>query len=302
MRDGAALSSDTITGCTLNIGLYHFVDEREYAFFLRPRQSSVAIATMPEKPVAGKPTDLSVKIFTIQLGQRTGPVEDLGIYHDRIMHMLIVGEDLTTFAHIHPEDIGPVTGAMKQEAHFPLRYTFPKAGRYTIVINYVQGGRELSQQSFMDVAGEPRMETNAQAAGGLERSLQKTFDGYSVTLEAPASIKAGELLKLTYTVKKDSKEVSDLEPYLGAAMHLALVRSDLGRVVHTHGQVYLPGSAFFQQLFQDYVNYHSHFVPDHFGPKIQARITFPQPGLYEIFGEFKRSGRVIVTKFVVQAK
>lgn len=302
MRDGAALSSDTVTGCTLNIGLYHFVDEREYAFFLRPRQSGVSISTVPQKPTAGKPTDLSVLIEKIEGGQRAGPVEDLGIYHDRIVHMLIVGEDLTTFAHIHPEDIGPVTGAMKQEGRFPLRYTFPKAGRYAIVINYVQGGRELSQQSFLNVAGEPRMETNTETVGKLDRSLRKTFDGYGVTLEAPKRISAGEPAKLTYTITKDGKDITDLEPYLGAAMHLALVRSDLGRVVHTHGQAYLPGSAFWERLFQDYVNYHSHFVPDHFGPKIQTRMTFPQPGLYQIFGEFKHNGKVVMTTFVVRVQ
>jgi len=299
MQGGVASSSDTITGCTLNLGLYHFVDEREYAYFLRPRQSGATIATVPEKPLAGEPTQIIAQIYTIERGKKTGPVEDIAIYHDRILHVLIVGEDLKTFAHIHTEDLAMVTQEMKAAGTFPLRYVFPKAGHYTIVVNYVVGGRELSQQSFVEVAGAPRMEASTLDE---DRSLQKDINGYHVTLETAPHIKAGELTKITYIIEKDGKPVTNLEPYLGAAMHLALVRADLGRVIHTHGQVYLPGSAFFQQLFQDYVNYHSHFVPDRFGPKIQARVTFPQPARYQIFGEFKHEGRTVVTSFALNVE
>lgn len=302
MADGVALSSDTVTGCTLNLGLYHFVDEREYAYFVRPRQSAVLVATIPKALLTGTSTQFTVTISDIVQGKIAGPIQDLGIYHDRILHMIIIGEDLKTFAHIHTEDLAPVTPEMKKEGKFPLRYTFTKAGHYTVVVNYIQGGRELSQQSFLEVGGDPKMEKYAPPTDASDQQTAGDFNGYRVTLQKPDTIKAGDLQKLTYVVEKDGKPMTDLEPYLGAAMHLAIVRHDLGRIIHTHGQVYLPGSAFFQQLFQNYVNYHSHFVPDHFGPKIQARITFPQPGLYQLFGEFKVQGKVVVTSFIVKVQ
>jgi methionine-rich copper-binding protein CopC/putative copper export protein len=299
MRDGIALSSDTLTGCTLNLGLYHFVDEREYAYFLRPRQSGAEVIANPKNPIAGAPADLSVSIFGIERGQRIGPAEDLGIYHDRIAHMVIVDEDLQTFAHIHSEDVGSVTPQMKKDGVFPFRYTFPKAGRYAIVVNYILGGRELSQQSSIEVGGNQRMEKNAERT--LDRSTEKDFEGYRIAFDAPSRIKAGENTKLTYTITEDGKPVTDLSPYLGAAMHIAVVPADMGRIMHTHGQAYIPGSAAFQRLFQNYINYHSHFVPERFGPKIQVSLTFPQPGAYELFGEFKHEGKVVVTRFVVTA-
>ena len=304
MKDGTALSTDTQTGCTLNLGQYHFIDQREYAYFTRPRQSGIEIKTNPEKPVAWKPTHFTVNVVEIARGQKTGPVQDISIYHDRILHMIIVGEDLKTFAHIHSEDYSPITPEERKAGEFPFHYVFPKAGRYAIVINYVVGGRELSQQSYMDVGGEPVMDKVAvNGVKAVDESRTKDFGGYGVALEVPTKIKAGEVTKFTYNVAKDGKSVTDLQPYLGAAMHLAIVPSDLaGRVIHTHGQVYLPGSAFFQQLFQNYVNYHSHFVPDHFGPKIQARITFPTPGVYVLFGELKHDGQVILTSFTVRVE
>ncbi len=327
-RDGVALSSDTITGCTLNLGVYHFADMREYQFFTRPRQSGVEIKTTPEKPIAGEPTDITAGIYKIEEGKNTGPVDDLSIYHDRIMHLIIVGEDLKTFAHIHPirsslaevpqgtrasgasetsygihtEDLGPVTPEERKTATFPLRYVFPKAGHYMMVVNYVVGGKELSQQSFIEVGGEPKMVKGNSEAAGSGPSWAKDFDGYSVTMQTSDRIKAGQLTELTYVIQKDGQNVNDLEPYLGAAMHLAVVRSDLGRVIHTHGLIYLPGSAFFQRLVRNYVNYHAHFVPDRFGPKIQARITFPQPGTYQLFGELRHNGKVILTSFSVRVE
>lgn len=37
MRDGIALSDETVAGCTVGVGLYHFADEREYVYFTHPR-------------------------------------------------------------------------------------------------------------------------------------------------------------------------------------------------------------------------------------------------------------------------
>lgn len=302
MRDGLALSSDTLTGCTFNIGSYHLVDQNEYGYFTRPRQSSTKVGFAPTVPIAGVPADIRVSIGTIERGRIVGPAEDLGVYHDRILHFNIVGEDLKTFAHIHTEDVGPVTPEIKKSAAFPLRHTFPAAGRYAILVNYVIGGRELSQQSFVEVGGAHAMEKNSDAVATLDAARVKDFDGYRVTLDVPEKIKAGEVAKLAYAVEKNGVPIVDLEPYLGAAMHIAVARGDLRRLIHTHGQPYLPGSAYFQQLFQDYVKYHAHFVPDHFGPKMQARIAFPTPGVYKIFGELKHAGKVIVTSFTVEAE
>ena len=38
------------------------------------------------------------------------------------------------------------------------------------------------------------------------------------------------------------------------------------------------------------------------GPKIQARVAFPAPGVYEIFGEFKQGGTVVTSRFAVKVE
>ena len=47
---------------------------------------------------------------------------------------------------------------------------------------------------------------------------------------------------------------------------------------------------------------HSMTIPSAFGPEIKVPVTFPAAGVYEIFGEVKHKGKVIVTHFMVEVK
>lgn len=301
MRDGRALSSDTVTGCFLDVGLYHFADEREYRFFFQEKEILAELSTIPENLTTGTKAMMTVSLSELQDGKRIGPARDIGVYHDRILHAIIVGEDLTTFAHIHPEDEGPITDEARNEARFTLSHTFPKSGRYLINVDFVASGRELSRSFVVHVFGEPEME---QVVFQPSRGVQtKEFKGYEVTLSSPQTIKAGERVRLNYSIKKDGQAVKNLEPYLAAAMHIAIVRQDFSRFTHTHGEAFQPGSVWFQQVLGKYVKYHTHFAPDQFGPEVITQpwtTIFPSPGAYQVFGEFKHEGEIIVTHFAFE--
>lgn len=297
MRNGESLSSDTVTGCTLNIGVNHFADSREYQYFQRPAQSIADLNFAPTSPVAGEPVSLSLALFNSDNGRKTGPINDLTIEHDRLIHLLIVGADLQTFGHIHTEDVGPVTPQELASGVFPFAYTFPKAGKYLVAANYYVRSHQFVQRFYVTVTGVPSM-----SAATDDFATKKTFDGYDVQFSAPTDIVAGQVVKLGYLIDKSGSPVTDLEPYLSAAMHVGIVSSDLQTFIHTHGQVFLPGSAALQQLFASYVTYHNHFVPDKFGPKIQLNVAFPFPGTWTLFGEFKHQGKIVVTRFKVKVK
>lgn len=303
VRDGLALSPNTVTGCFLDVGLYHFTDEREYKFFFQKQEVLVELASSPKTLSAGVPAELTVSLSEIKDGRKAGPARDIATFHDRILHVIIVGEDLKTFTHIHPEDVGPITDEMRKEGRFPLRYTFPKGGHYLINVGYIASGRELSHSIVVNVASEPKMERpNLTAQNG---SQTKEFNSYRVTFSSPKIIKAGERTKLSYYIEKDGKPISDLEPYLAAAMHIALVRQDFGLFRHTHGEASQPGSVWFQQLFGKYFKYHIHFAPDHFGPKIITQpwtTIFPSAGMYQVFGEFKYDEKIVVSDFTIEVK
>ncbi len=245
----------------------------------------VNLMTNPLEIRAGIPVRISLNIK-----EKDGsPARNLTIIHDRILHAIIIGRDLAVFAHIHPEDLGPITLKMLEEATFPLIYTFPKAGKYLLGVDFAQGEEAYSRTFRLDVANPATMQQPV-----LDFSSQKTFEGYQVSLDLPDhTATAGIETTLRYVIRRDGEELKDLEPYLGAAMHLAVVSADLKTFVHSHGVV--PGTGGHAD--------HLHIVtPAHFGPEIDAGIIFPAPGVYKIFGQFQHGSQVILTEFMVTVK
>lgn len=90
--------------------------------------------------------------------------------------------------------------------------------------------------------------------------------------------------------------MTNLEPYLAAPMHLAIVSAGLDSFIHTHGEIPDSGE-----------KHHDHTVmmnmkppPPAFGPEINAEVVFPKKGLYKVFSEVKHDGQVILIEFMVE--
>lgn len=108
---------------------------------------------------------------------------------------------------------------------------------------------------------------------------------------------AGKLARLVYSVSRDGKPVRDLEPYLASPLHLAVVDRTLLRFAHLHGELppFLADAIFDPR---DPALQHAHqYLPDRFGPRMDAYVTFPALGEYVLFGEFKRTGKIVVSRF-----
>jgi putative copper resistance protein D len=246
----------------------------------------IHLKTDPATLIAGTPAMLTV---SIEDGNGR-PLQGLAVHHDRILHVVIISEDLNIFAHIHPEDIGPITTAMVKKATFPVRYVFPKAGRYLIGFDFAASDALYSKQVVLTVSGGPRMGRQK-----VDLSRSKDFGHYRVTLSTPPEgIKVGEETALVYRIEKDGKPVTDLQPYLGAPMHLSVVRADLAQFMHIHGV--LPGET---HTHDD----HMHAMPpERFGPKIEADVVFPDKGVYKIFSQVQHQGKVLLFDFMVEVR
>jgi putative copper resistance protein D len=246
----------------------------------------VSLETEPSSINAGSPVKITVRMK--DPGGR--PLQGLAVSHERILHMLIIGQDMSSFAHIHPEDAGPITGEMLKKAVFPLRFAFPKAGEYLVGVDFFAGDEFYSQVFRVSVAGRPVM-------GGpkTDLSTRRIFGEYTVTLAtSPMQVKAGEEASLRYVIEKDGRPVTDLGPYLGAAMHIAVVSDDLKRYIHAHGTI--PGEP---HAHHD----HMHAVPPkRFGPEIEADVVFPVKGIYTMFSQVKHGDKVLLFDFMVNVQ
>jgi putative copper export protein len=246
----------------------------------------VSLETSPVRITAGVPVRMTVGIKNPE-GK---PFEGLEVSHERILHAVIIGRDLSSFAHIHPEEVGPVTDVMLKTATFPLNFTFPRAGKYLVGIDFVAGRNSYNRTFTLIVDGEAPM-----GKPKPDFSTRKNFGRYRVSLTlSPGTARAGEETTLKYIIEKDGKAVTNLEPYLGAAMHLAAVSADLTRFIHIHGVT--PGES------HGHGDHMRARPPRRFGPEIDATVFFSTGGVYKIFGQVNHEGRILLLEFMVDVQ
>ena len=81
-----------------------------------------------------KKTNLQFAVFDTANGQQ---VKDFSVNQEKLMHLIIVSDDLTIFDHVHPN---------LQNGIFSIDYTFPKIGFYRIYTDFQPVGS--SEQVF----------------------------------------------------------------------------------------------------------------------------------------------------------
>ena len=247
------------------------------------------LATSPATVEPRQPTELTLTLRNAATG---APLTDLRLEHQRLVHLIVVSDDLALFSHEHPTPAGDGT--------FRLTHTFPSAGPYHVYADFVSVA--LGPQALavaLTVAGP------APAAGTLAPVASSVnANGAQVELAVePAAPRVGQPVQLRFRLSQNGQPLGDLGPYLGVAGHLVAVSQDLQEFAHTHpsdAAMPMDMSGMGDMSSMD----HSHMTaaaPDaRFGPDVSFTLTFRQPGLHKVWGQFSRDGDVIVAPFVVQ--
>ncbi|MDB4978466.1 MAG: putative secreted protein [Candidatus Peribacteria bacterium] len=293
MRDGLATSALALPGCMtgMGAGAFHFPYQNEYAYFTRPSDAAISMITDTPEPVAGKPV-----AWQFSVRDSAGkPVTDLSRDHDRILHIIVISQDFGVFNHVHVEDQTSVTADMKQRATFPLAYTFPRAGEYMVAVDATVRSQLIRKLFYVSVSGSTHVVTQAQP----DFSRTKELHGYTIALTAPAHIRAGKPVDMAYHMERDGKPVTSLQPYLSAAMHLAVLDTTLRQFQHTHGYL-LPN--FPDNLLATPAEKLHGYLPDSFGPDIHVTVAFPVAGTYAVFAEFNDKGVIHPVKFLLKVE
>jgi hypothetical protein len=253
----------------------------------------VEFESKPAEVKAGEAVDL---VFTIR--NATGEiVRDLQIVHEQAMHLLVISEDLSEFYHLHP--------AQEPDGRFRVTHTFPQAGNYRLYVDYSPlDTHQIVNQLSLKILGEAR-----ESIVLIEDEiLTKTVNGLQVTMRADQSLRAGEAVLLDFVVEDEQtgELVADLQPYLGALAHFVILSEDGTEFLHvhpmegheastTHHSSHAVLSSTHQQTHTD----ESHSVHA-ITPQISAHTSFPRAGLYKLWAQFQRDGRVITVPFVVR--
>jgi hypothetical protein len=261
---GATLGPDPTEGATTHSQLSEVPpvqEAKELPAGLLSTENGYTLKLAQTRFDAGKKVPVRFRITNATGAPVTRYVDN----HEKQLHMIVVRRDLTGFQHVHPTIDSTGTWNIPVDL---------RPGAYRVFADFIPaGGEALTLGADVHVAGSydpqplPAPETTA------------SVDGFTVNLSG--SPKANEPSMLTFSVTRDGKPVTDLQPYLGAYGHLVALRaSDLAYLhVHPMGE---PGDG---------------VTPA--GPEIGFHATFPSDGDYRLFLDFKHQNVVRTAEFTV---
>ena len=241
------------------------------------REYLLDVEVDPAAPVPGRRARFRL---TVSDPDTKAPVRDFAVVHDRKFHLFVVSQDLEDFAHIHPEQ--------ESDGSWTIDHTLARPGYYRIYADMLPiGGTPQVLARTLATAKHDGDLTPAVPELKADTGFVKTAGATTVQLTVlPTSgIVAGRTVKLQYELKEGDRPVTDLEPYLGAWGHTLVLSEDALEYVHAHPLEYLPADA----------------TDIKGGPTVTFDATFPRPGRYRLWTQFKRRGVVSTTSFTVEA-
>ncbi len=239
------------------------------------RSYNIQLTSNPNGIKPGQSTKVSYKI-TNDLGE---VVKDFTVAHEKIMHFIVVRKDLQQFQHLHP-DFNQSTG------EFSVNVTFPADGPYRIfpdftptpenpqklpvTVNYDLNIGDLGKYKPVPVV--------------VDTDPQKIINSYFINYDFSGELKAQTPVTYSLQIEKDREEVN-LETYLGALGHSVILREGTLDFIHTHAEgMEMEGMG--------------EMMMNHAG--IEFATSFPEPGVYRIFTQFKNKGQVQTTDYTIR--
>ena len=194
-------------------------------------------------------------------------VENFDTFQEKLMHLIVVSDDLHFFNHLHPN--------YQNNGQFKVNANFPHAGGYTLFSSYKPAQSEEQVSTLKTQIAGPTPTSPAP-----DFTTTKTFETTKINLSVSQPvIKAGEEVRLKFDLKDavTNQPPTDLQPYLGEKGHLVILR---------HSKLLTAA---------DYI--HAHALSNTAIGKIAFMARFPRAGHYKLWGQFNRNGKVITADF-----
>lgn len=144
--------------------------------------------------------------------------------HGKLMHLFMVSIDRKSFAHLHP---------LRTDSNsFYTQLPPVPPGTYSIFAEVVhQDGMSETLTDTITIKS-----SSANTSVDVDDSwytANTAIDSITITPNIPTTIKAGQLVNLNFTVKKEGKDIP-LQLYLGMAAHAAIMKADQSVFIHLH--------------------------------------------------------------------
>lgn len=227
----------------------------------------------------GKAALLKFRVFDAGSG---APISLFTRNYEKLMHLIIVDNDLNSFQHIHPDF---------KDGWFEIAVTFPQNGRYHLYMDFLPTGAIEQQFAFPLIVGPSEIPASNLA---LNENSTFTTGNFNITLTYNKPLKASELslgaqnLNFNITDLKGNP-ITNLKPYLGSFGHLVMINTKTFDYLHVHP--YQIGTS----------------TPDQNGGPEVAFMPLGiygaiKPGTYKLFAQFNPDNNLIVSEFIVKVQ
>lgn len=224
------------------------------------------VTTTPAIFSAQSPVELTIQVEPHDYT----PIQAFTPINGELMHLFVVSEDFTQYEHLHPQYQG--------EATFTASFTPATATNYYLYAEfYPTGDTEAIAASFIRTT--PSTVTRGQTLPAPAYTFED--DDYHVNLLPATPFPTGSPVELSFQIidRQTGQPVTDVEPYMAAYGHAAMIHEAKQPFLHIH-----PSSAD--------------------APKdgtLTFQSTIETPGKYKIFLQFKHKGEVHTASFIVEA-
>jgi len=212
-----------------------------------------------------------IKIF-IQ-DEKGRNVTHFDTFQEKLMHLILVSDDLGFFLHLHPEHKG--------NGFFLTETMLPNAGDYTLFCDY-KPANEGEQLAVLKLRVKGTVKSPAVPD---TKKNEKIVEGVKVGMNfSPKTVKANEETTLIFSLKQvsDDSPVKELQPFLGEKGHLVVIRKS--DVLNAN----------------DYI--HAHAMKDGEVSEIKFKTKFPSAGMYRLWCQFNYKNRILTADFWINAE
>ncbi|TYB97063.1 copper resistance protein CopC [Micromonospora sp. WP24] len=185
------------------------------------------------------------------------------VVHEKTLHLIVVGRDLTGYQHLHP--------TMAADGTWSIPLTLPRAGGYRVYADFSVTTAAGTQLPL--VLGVDHQVPGAHTPTALPPPQpQATAGPFTVSMDGTPTV--GMMSPTSFRIARAGTP-APVERYLGAYGHLVVVREgDLGYV-------------------------HVHPEPDLVDGAVKFWLTPPSPGRYRAFLDFQVDGAVHTAQYTI---
>ncbi len=226
---------------------------------------------------------LTLTIRQFRLDGKT-PILDYDVDMQKLMHLIVVRDDFTTFVHLHPV-FDAASGIFWQP------FTKEPNHRYYVYADTTPHG--IGQQVFrFTLESDGPVATTRLISSASARTAQT--GPYTVTLSR-TNLPASRPKNLNVTILEGDQPAQNLGPYLGAAAHAVFINTSTLGYVHLHPSLRGPHS-------MSEADGMATGMSETAGPFMQMRVPALSAGTYKLWIEFSdANGKPYTASFTIVA-